>query len=374
MCHHSAETARGRALNRAAVVLSSVMLARLDDGKLRVRSVDGQRSHVVDLGLYRSISSIALDYATARVAFTAVSGSGREPDVGSNKPGDLRLFVADLESGHVRPLSKGYAHDAAWFPDGTRIAFHNSRGVTVIDAETGRECDTFATGRFSWGPPSVSVSPGGGFVAAIKWKGDDRKILVCDLTTREVRVHRPSCYEYAWWSEDRIVYTGGSSISVLNRSTGAASRWLTKARAAEVSAQLRTHAGLGATHPLEHVSGAVAYMGRVYFRRYVLDGDRHCSAVVSLNDAGNDFRVHALAEGPRRLCAFTLLNRGQTISVDYTDANRFNTVIGRGTLFVGEHADTIPPGYAPMPLFATPQFGFHALPGDSAPEQPGASE
>ena len=62
------------------------------------------------------------------------------------------------------------------------------------------------------------------------------------------------------------------------------------------------------------------------------------------------------------LRSFTLLNDAKTLCVTYEDVNRFNTVIHQGSLFVGEHAMAIPDGFAPLPRFATPQFGFHALP------------
>ncbi len=134
------------------------MLARAKDGILQVRSVDGAFEREVALDGLHAITSLRIDPAGRRIALTAASGAGRAPDVNSSRRGDLRLFVIDLESGERRRLTEDYAHDAFWWPDSSRLAYHTSRGVAVVRVDDAREEHRFEVGRFSWGPPSVSVS------------------------------------------------------------------------------------------------------------------------------------------------------------------------------------------------------------------------
>jgi hypothetical protein len=349
------------------------MLARSKGGILQVRSVDGTFEREVALEGLNSVTSLRIDPAGRRIAVTAASGVGRAPDVNSNRRGDLRLYVIDLESGERRRLTEDYAHDAFWWPDSSRLAYHTSCGVAVVRVADAREEHRFEVGRFSWGPPSISVSPTGARVAFVKWKGDDRKLAVYDLATGAGEVFRTSCLDYAWWKDDVIAYDRGQSIKRFDVTTGKTREWLSSKRilpGAEALDELLPGAReILTTNQFDfpqlgepRLTRARFFGGRVYAHLALANRTARLTAVVSVTEEGRNLKVHAASGGARALRDFMLLDGAQTIAVSFEEYEAAR-ITGRGLVYVGPHADSIPAGFGPLARLAAPEFGFHALPG-----------
>lgn len=75
--------------------------------------------------------------------------------------------------GELRQLFRGYAHDPVVTNDG--FAASRGAGLGLLD-EAGNVVRAHKTGRFSWGPPSLSVNETGDLIAWIRGRGDDKRL------------------------------------------------------------------------------------------------------------------------------------------------------------------------------------------------------
>src|SRR6476469_8770570 len=94
------------------------------------------------------------------------------------------------------------------------------KSICSIEPSGGDYREHFRLGRFTWGPPSVSVSPEGSRIACVKWKGDNRHLCVCSLQSGEGTVYPLSCYSYSWLDDGAICYSLASGLKILDVTTG----------------------------------------------------------------------------------------------------------------------------------------------------------
>ena len=92
----------------------------------------------------------------------------------------------------------------------------------------------YEKGRFNWGPPSLSVSTDGGYVAWVRWRGDAKKLCVMNLGDYGVTEYVHSLYRYAWLDDRQLVFLLGGPPRVLDAVTGEARPFLPE-RYAEVA-------------------------------------------------------------------------------------------------------------------------------------------
>jgi hypothetical protein len=144
------------------------------------------------------------------------------PSVPRDDRGDRRLFAC-RPGDEWRPVGdRGFADD----PVATRDAYVVSRGagIKVFDGD-GRVVHEFKRGRFNWGPPSLSLSRDGSYVAWVRWRGDDRKLCVMDLTDYGVTEFAHSLYRYAWLDDRTVLYLLGGPPQALDVVTGESRRF-----------------------------------------------------------------------------------------------------------------------------------------------------
>jgi len=86
----------------------------------------------------------------------AVAIADTTPEPGDNEAG--RLWIGDLRSGQLTPLTTTDAQPIAWTPDGTRVVFINSRGALASKPIYGTETEDelagpehFPMGGCTWG-------------------------------------------------------------------------------------------------------------------------------------------------------------------------------------------------------------------------------
>lgn len=135
------------------------------------------------------------------------SPGGRRLAYLSDAPGDLQLFVRDLETGAARALTSGgaVATAPAWSPDGRRLACGRGGAVLLVDAERG---GTKALVTGAERVLSVSWSPRGDRLLAVVEAAGRRRMLLLSPSWTSPRPAGPSEWEAtkaAWTPEGVLV-------------------------------------------------------------------------------------------------------------------------------------------------------------------------
>lgn len=144
------------------------------------------------------------------------------PSALGGERGDRRLFAWSEPAGWREVGPRAYADD----PVATADAYAVSRGagIRVVEADGGVRHE-LKRGRFSWGPPSLSLNPAETRLAWNRWQGDNQKPCVLDLETFEATEFTPSLFRYAWLDDDTILYVLGSTPKALDVRTGRSSQF-----------------------------------------------------------------------------------------------------------------------------------------------------
>lgn len=154
---------------------------------------------------------------------TATPAGHRVPDVGANDRGDLRLFRCDPYDGVWQQVYRGYAHDPVCLPDGGYVV-HRGAGLTLLDGQ-GAVVREVKVGRFSWGPPSLSVSPAGDTIAWVRWRGDAQQLCVESVEPGRSTQFRTRIFRYAWLDSQTLIYVHGVRPRLLDIASGATRRF-----------------------------------------------------------------------------------------------------------------------------------------------------
>jgi len=297
---------------------------------------------------------------------TAVAAGDRVPDVRNGYRGEMRLYRCDAAEGVWRRIGPGYAHDPVCLPGG-RYAVHRGAGLSFLDS-AGSIFREVKVGRFGWGPPSLSVSPDGRFVAWVRWRGDDRKVRVEEIATGISRQFRPSVYRYAWLDEQTLIYILGDGPRLLNLESGATRRFGRRLRGQALR-------GIpGAPAELQEIARLPEdELFEIYGEVRVVDGDVWLAATLTRRDGSSRvdglFRSDATGDhlhmvtctvGRDRIEAFTPFHdRSLQIRIATYEGT---TVVDRRDTAVGPLAAFLNDGWMHLLDSHQPDFGFHRLP------------
>jgi len=297
------------------------------------------------------------------VVVTATPVGGRPPNAGANDRGDLALLAWKPGEDAWQLLYRGYAHDPVCLSGGG-FAVHRGDGLTFLDA-TGRKVRELKAGRFTWGPPSLSVRPAGDLVAWIIWRGDDRRLRLESPDGTVSSDLRTSVHRYAWVDDETIAYYLGAGLRLLDVASGRA-RALAPGVAALVSgAELPERAVEYLSLPgTRHSLGELQMVAeQLWFTLtlFVLDGTKpRFTGLFAKPPASGPTRLVTHVAPHELIESFTGLPNGSAaLTVARYEGTRITHREQRQT---GPLAPFLAQGWRPLRDSGEPEFGFHALP------------
>src|SRR5262245_7309152 len=177
-------------------------------GPMNVCQADGSRilccssRHDVRLAIYvaefADVSSACSSLDDTTVVLTAARDKSDVADVKAKLKGNYRAYR--LSSRGLEQLTDEYTNSA--IPLGNEgLAYSNGKGLVVI--KNGHRSEHKA-GPFNWGPPSISTNEDGSLLAMVRWKGDNKKLLICETDSQ--RAHTSSFSLYSYVLAGRAVY------------------------------------------------------------------------------------------------------------------------------------------------------------------------
>jgi hypothetical protein len=136
--------------------------------------------------------------------------------------GEPRLFARRLDR-EWRQIGTSFADDPVATAD--RYVVSSGNGIAVL-GEDGSVLHEHRQGRANGAPPSLSISRDGTYLAWVRWKGDDKKLCVLDLSDNRVTESSQSLYRYAWLDDRRLVFLLGGPPRVLEAASGETQQFL----------------------------------------------------------------------------------------------------------------------------------------------------
>jgi hypothetical protein len=327
----------------------------------------GAAEDVLRVSLRGVVTVSAVRWCAERqeLIMTAVAAGLRVPDAWSNVRGDLRLFRCNPRDGIMHQLYRGYAHDPVCLPGGGYVV-HRGGGLTLLDSE-GALIREVKVGRFNWGPPSLSVSPDGGKVAWVRWRGDDQKLCVDDLASGRSTQFRTSGYRYAWFDSETLLYIHGTRPRLLDIASGT-TRYIGRSLRDQVRddmtdppAQLHELAALPADQLWEFYRDLQVEGDDVWFTATLAErtGKRRVDGLFRDDRAGGQLNLVAAMPPNDRIEWFTALpDKSALMGIATYDGT---TIVGRRRTTIGPTAEFMKSGWSPLPTSSQPEFGFHHL-------------
>jgi len=135
-----------------------------------------------------------------------------------------KLYRKRIDESDLKIFYNNYCNEAIPFGTNGLIAMDIGGGLAIIDS-TGQVIET---ARFGVAKPvnsQITVNPSNSKISMVRWKGDEKKLMIFDLKTSEFKYYPPTMFDYTWLNDDEIAMTTyGSGYKVLNTSTGKTSK------------------------------------------------------------------------------------------------------------------------------------------------------
>lgn len=179
------------------------MLVKPKETLLLFASNDEQVRFEIGAEDLADISYACATFDEAAVVLTAARNGSDVADVKAKQRGNYRAYR--LSPDGLQQLTDEYTSSAIPLP-GKGVAYSNGKALVVL---TNGQREEHKVGRFNWGPPSISSNEDGSLLALVKWKGDDRKLLLVDTKSKSQIMPSFSLYSY--------LLVGGSVLFELQR-------------------------------------------------------------------------------------------------------------------------------------------------------------
>jgi hypothetical protein len=345
---------------------TGMAFAQVGDGELGLCLGPGEPVFTTGW-VFPFVSAVRWCADQGRVLVTATPAGGRPPSMRANDRGELALLAWRPGEDRWQRLYRGYAHDPVCLSGGG-YAVHRGAGLTFLDA-AGRKTRELKAGRFSWGPPSLSVRPSGDLVAWIRWRGDARRLFLQDATGMASKDLRTSVYQYAWMDDDTIVYYLHAGLRLLDIHSGRSRRLAADVATLIGTADLPDRAArylplhIGTPDVFfTDVDGLQVVAGQLWFTMSLGALDNRYPSYTGLFARSADGRTRLVTDvAPQEsIESFAGLPDGSAL---LTVARHQGTRITRREQRpAGPLAPFLAQGWRPLPGSGDPEFGFHALP------------
>jgi hypothetical protein len=332
------------------------MLCRIVEDKIFIASNNGEANFSFARSEFAHIASMCADEASQSVVVTAAKGEADLADVMANKRGNYRAYR--ISAGGSIQLTDEYTNTAVPLPDGS-IAYSNGANLVVRSRAERR---AWKTGKFNWGPVSISCNADASVIAMTKWKGDHRKLFTVDRKSGIANTSTFSYYSYAL--SDRVIYYAlGGGVKRLSFDSGETD---TLTGSKFIKALL---AGFGAAEPPASVRTEIQFLtlfqGRLLasVRQYVFRGNEPITlgrGVISWTPGQTDIRIEqnvgeiGMIDG--------LASNGETAIVSIASPVGIRPNVYRRCAF-GRSAALIDAGWNLIHIPALPNHALQFLPG-----------
>jgi hypothetical protein len=334
------------------------VLHRQTDTALQFARDDGQLLFELPRDAFAHITSVCATDSDAEVVVTAAQSPNDVADVTRNNRGRYRAFRVNVDG--VTPLTTEYTSSAVPLRDdrgeGHRIAYYSGSSLVVLGPNEHR---VFKAGRFTWGPPSLSVDDTGRFVGMTRWKGDDRKLLLADLHSGSAETSKFSYFSYLFHGR-HVLFELATSIRSFDLTTQVTKTVTTTAVTKQVLALLGLPPEAATGGYVRFSNLAPSCNGGFFATVLVFKGDRRLGhAVMAFGDAGPSSVVYRVEDDRWLIKAVCSSAKVTGIALErYEDCS----VEERRFVALGEAATWVDAGWWPVMTARTPDFGFQFLP------------
>lgn len=183
------------------------MLYKVENGKLLVKNVCENNDFEINIGVGKTVESLAVDKNNKYVAW-----------IEKHEKKDI-LFINKLGEEEIISIYSGEIGDVKWSFNCDKIFFNNGNTICSVDINTKMIEKIFKFTTIKTWPARLTLSPNGEKIAISKYKGDSRKIITYDFERKEIMNHSFSCYQYTWINNNEILYHCFSGFKLLNVNT-----------------------------------------------------------------------------------------------------------------------------------------------------------
>lgn len=144
----------------------------------------------------------------------------------SSNESSEKVYIVNMENGFAEPFVQFESRDAAWSPDGTRVAIASDQGLFLLDKgkKNVKRLSTFSNWKPLWSPRGSTVAflgvADGDSVKALPTVVDaadraDADLWLLDISTDQlIRLTTTGAIDFAWGeTDDLLVYTATSEDS-----------------------------------------------------------------------------------------------------------------------------------------------------------------
>lgn len=338
------------------------MICKVSADIIEVRTVDSSRRFTIEWEVSPYVVSARMHPTRNVIALVVSRDVDRSKEHGVVRVGNRQILLVDLEAASSTPLDTPDSYEVAWTSEGEQLAYVGLRELGIYDLH-GDGAAALKRYRPNEHPPeSLAFDPSGKYLCFLRYRSGAYRLETVDTNSGQMWPITARCYSYDWWDGETLIYQTARGFYLAD-SEGVAQQLLTStARLAELRSLLADHFSLEGPEQLRQrgtleLGRPNVFGDRIFFWvgiciRGAPRTSRH-RAIVSVSRVLTDPQLH-FGSGPEPTSLFALLNEGRTLGALYVETDG-QYVTQRRWVYAGEHANSIPDGYGPLPRRPAPR-------------------
>ncbi len=330
------------------------MIYKISNKNIVIKDLERDKEYTIDITRFSEVTSIVADSSGE---YIAIIGS-KESDK------DASIFIHKLGSTEFNKIHTGKVYDLIWFKDKSKILFHNGTTICIIQRDGSDFQKLIKISRVNYAPIMLALSPDETKVSYIKWKNDNKKLILFDLINKEERGLSISCYDYDWVDDQTIIYDMNNSIKfydlILNKS---------KTQFKDVSS-LRKVEGyskvcssveiiLKSEQPHNNVGRPRYRNNKIYFEIFAATDHNKVIAILSVNRDLTNLHLHFVSE-QGLIFDYDIITE-EVIAVNITRNALKNETIQSGLRYYKNLNEINYNGFFPLPCSKIPTRMDHII-------------